>query len=58
MKYKIVHNHLDANRLIKEGYICRGIDRDIKDNKKLIFFFDYTDEIIKKLIEYKNNKIF
>ena len=58
MKKKIVHNYIDADRLMKDGFICRGTDRDIKDNTKLVFFFDYTNEVINKLKEYENNKRF
>lgn len=58
MNKKIVKNYIDADRLIKDGFICRGIDRNIKDNTKLVFFFDYTDEVINKLKEYESNKKF
>jgi hypothetical protein len=58
MDKKIVHSHIDADRLINDGFICRGIDRNIKDNTKLVFFFDYTDEVINKLKEYEINKKF
>lgn len=58
MKKKIVHSYIDADRLIQDGFICRGIDRNIKDDTKLIFFFDYTDEVINKLKEYETNKKF
>ena len=58
MKKKIVHSYIDADRLIHDGFICHGIDRNIKDNTKLVFFFDYTNEVINKLKEYENNKRF
>lgn len=58
MKKKIVHSYIDADRLIKDGFICRGIDRNIKDDTKLIFFFDYSNELINKLKEYETNKKF
>ena len=58
MNKKIVHNYIDADRLIKDNFTCRGVDRDIKDNTKLVFFFDYTNEVINKLKEYENNKRF
>ena len=58
MEKKIVHNYIDADRLIHDGFPCLGIDRDIKDNTKLVFFFDYTNEVINKLKEYETNKKF
>lgn len=58
MNLKIVKNYIDADRLIKDGYICRGIDRNIKEKGKLVFFFDYSDELIEKLKEYSKDKRF
>lgn len=58
MNKKIVKNYIDADRLIKDGFICRGIDRNIKDNTKLVFFFDYSNDVINKLKEYESNKKF
>ena len=56
MKIVIVKNFIDADRLIKDGYKCVGIDRN-KDNKKeLVFFFRDTGDIQEKLIYYKNHK--
>ena len=58
MNKKIVKNYIDADRLIKDGFICRGIDRNIKEQGKLVFFFDYTNKVINKLKEYESNKKF
>lgn len=58
MEKKIVKNYIDADRLIKDGFICRGVDRSIKEIGKLVFFFDYSEELINKLKEYSDNKKF
>ena len=58
MEKKIVKNYIDADRLIKDGFICRGIDRNIKEKSKLVFFFDYSEELINKLKYYSDNKKF
>ena len=58
MNKKIVKNYIDADRLIKDGFICRGVDRNINEQGKLVFFFDYTNELINKLKYYSDNKKF
>lgn len=58
MKYKIIKNYIDANRLMKDGFYCKGVDRNRDEKGNLVFFFDYSDELIDKLIYYSNNKIF
>ena len=58
MEKKIVKNYIDADRLIKDGFICRGIDRNINEHGKLVFFFDYSEELINKLKYYSDNKKF
>ena len=57
VKTIIVKDYIDADRLMKEGYICKGVDRNKDDRKRLIFFFDYSEELKERLIYYKNNKI-
>lgn len=51
---QVVRNYIDANELMKKGYFCLGVDRDDRNNKYLIFFFEKTDEIIKDLKELEN----
>lgn len=58
MEKKIVHSYIDADRLIHDGFTCIGIDRNIKEKGKLVFFFDNTSEVINKLKEYEGNKKF
>jgi hypothetical protein len=58
MEKKIVHSYIDADRLIHDGFPCIGIDRDIKDDTKLVFFFKYSKELIDKLKYYTENKKF
>ena len=58
MDIKIVKNYIDADRLIKDGFICCGIDRNIKEKSKLVFFFKYSEELISKLKDYSKTKKF
>lgn len=58
MNKKIVKNYIDADRLIKDGFICCGIDRNINEHGKLVFFFDYSEELVNKLKGYTINKRF
>lgn len=50
-KKKIVKNYIDADKLIKEGFICKGIDRNICDKTQLVFWFDNSPKLIKRLKE-------
>lgn len=58
MKYKLVHSYIDADRLIKDDFICRGIDRNPKNKRELIFIFDYSEELINKLKYYSDHRLF
>lgn len=61
MKYerKIVKSYIDADRLMKMGFRCLGMDKNIHDNTKLIFWFENTKEVNDALSEisrsFKNN---
>ena len=57
-KYKIVHSYIDADRIIKDGFQCYGIDRNPKNKRQLIFLFDYNNEVINKLNYYADHKLF
>ena len=39
---KVVRHFIDADKLMKMGFICRGVDRNKYDRSKLIFLFDNT----------------
>lgn len=56
MKTVIIKNYIDADRLMKDGHFCKGVDRNKDDRKQLVFFFDYSEELKDKLIYYKHNK--
>ena len=51
MKTKIVRNYSDANELMHKGYRCLGVDRDNRNRKFIIFFFEESEELIKDLKE-------
>ena len=42
---KVVRHFIDADKLMKMGFICRGVDRNKYDRSKLIFLFDNTKEL-------------
>ncbi|ACD24490.1 hypothetical protein JW813_11485 [Clostridium botulinum] len=54
-KRKIVKSYIDADKLMKMGFICLGVETNIKDNSKLIFWFDNNEEINKILDEISNH---
>lgn len=45
MEKKIVKSWQDADRLMRMGYICLGVDRNVHDRKQLIFWFEDTPEL-------------
>lgn len=49
MDTQIIRNYMDANLLIHMGNQCKGIDKNKKDNKYLIFFFDKTPKLVDDL---------
>lgn len=56
MRYerKIVKSYIDADKLMKLGFVCLGVETNIKDTAKLIFWFKNTEEINKVLEEISN----
>lgn len=56
MRYerKIVKSYMDADKLMKLGFVCLGVETNIKDTTKLIFWFKNTEEINKVLEEISN----
>ena len=42
---KVVRHFIDADKLMKMGFICRGVDRNKYDRSKLVFLFDNTKEL-------------
>lgn len=54
----MVKHFIDADRLMKDGYKCVGVDRNKENKTQLVFFFEYKEGIIEKLVYYKNNKRF
>ncbi|MDR3594237.1 hypothetical protein [Clostridium sp.] len=57
MKYerKIVKSYIDANKLMKMGFICLGVETNIKDTSKLIFWFKNTKELNEVLQKISDN---
>lgn len=46
---KLIRNYYDANALIHKGNKCVGIDRDKRNNKYLVFFFEQTEKLLKDI---------
>jgi hypothetical protein len=57
MRYerKIVKSYIDADKLMELGFVCLGVETNIKDTTKLIFWFKNTEEINKVLEEISNS---
>lgn len=55
MKYKVIRNYNDANKLLALGHKILKIDRDRNNRDYLIFLFENNDRIDKDL-ENINNK--
>lgn len=49
MRYKVIRNYNDANKLIDMGYEVKKIDRDRRDREFLIFLFEESDELLSDL---------
>ena len=49
MKYKVVRNYNDANKLLQKGYTIKKIDRDRNNRDFLIFLFEDNEKITKDL---------
>lgn len=49
MKYKVIRNYNDANRLIDMGHAMKKIDRDRRNREFLIFLFEESDELLRDL---------
>ena len=49
MKYKVVRNYNDANKLLALGHRILKIDRDRNNRDYLIFLFENNDKINKDL---------
>lgn len=58
MKTIIIKHFIDADRLMKDGYRCVGVDRNKECKSQLVFFFEYKEGIMERLVYYKNNKRF
>ena len=56
MKYKVVRNFNDANKLIDKGYKVLKIDRDKRNRDYLVFLFEYSDNLIDDLNKITINK--
>lgn len=57
MRYerKIVKNYIDADKLMKIGFVCLGVETNIKDPSKLIFWFQNTKELNEALQNISNS---
>ena len=55
MKYKVIRNYNDANKLLALGHKILKIDRDRNNRDYLIFLFENNDKINKDL-ENTNKK--
>lgn len=49
MKYKVIRNYNDANKLLALGHRILKIDRDRNNRDYLIFLFENNDKINKDL---------
>lgn len=49
MKYKVIRNYNDANKLLALGHKILKIDRDRNNRDYLIFLFENNDKINKDL---------
>ena len=49
MRYKVVRNYNDANKLLALGHKILKIDRDRNNRDYLIFLFENNDKINKDL---------
>ena len=49
MRYKVVRNYNDANKLLQKGYTIKKIDRDRNNRDFLIFLFEDNERITKDL---------
>ena len=56
MKYKVVRNFNDANKLIDKGYKVLKIDRDKRNRDYLVFLFEYSNELLADLDKITFNK--
>lgn len=46
-----------AGRLMADGFVLRGMKKRDKEGSRLnVFFFKETDELLKKIEEFKLNK--
>lgn len=52
---RIVKSYIDADKLMKLGFVCLGIETNIQDSTKLIFWFKNTRELNKALQEISNS---
>lgn len=54
---KVVRHFIDADKLMKMGFICRGVDRNKYDRSKLIFLFDNTKELNEALSAFSKEAL-
>ena len=54
---KVVRHFIDADKLMKMGFICRGVDRNKYDRSKLIFLFDNTKELNEALSTFSKEAL-
>ena len=54
MKYKVIRNYSDANKLLALGHKILKIDRDRNNRDYLVFLFEKDDTIDKDLNNINN----
>lgn len=56
MTKKIVKYYPDADKLMRMGFMCLGVDRNVYNKSELIFWFEDTPQLRAELEKMLNSR--